>query len=59
MPQQDESSPQAEHRYHFYADHVIPWYMRLIWLGFWIFVIYYTVKYMFPAMQVELLAPTK
>jgi hypothetical protein len=59
MPQQDETSPQAEHRYHFYADHVIPWYVRLIWLGFWIFVIYYTVKYMFPAMQVELLEPTK
>jgi hypothetical protein len=51
------NSPQAEHRHHAYATNRIPWYVRAVWIGFWIFAIYYTVQYMFPALQVELVIP--
>lgn len=51
----DESTAQAEGRQHTYASNVIPWYVRGIWLAFWIFVIYYGIKYFLPAIQTELL----
>ena len=35
----------------------IPWYVRAIWLGFWVFAVYYTARYLFPDLQVELLSP--
>ncbi len=51
----DENSPEAEHQFHQYRGNRIPWYVRAIWIGFWIFAIYYTVKYLFPSLQIELL----
>lgn len=54
MTQSDSTSPEAEGVFHDYVGNRIPWYIRLIWLLFWIFVIYYTIRYMFPAVQVEL-----
>jgi len=50
-------SAQAEHRAHRYTTNRIPWFVRLIWLGFWVFAIYYTVKYLFPDLQLELRPP--
>lgn len=50
----EEQSAQEEHRYHNYVGNRIPWYVRLIWIGFWIFAVYYTVKYLFPNLQYEL-----
>lgn len=49
-----ESGPEIEHQYHHYRGNEIPWYVRLIWLGFWIFAIAYTIRLLFPAMQIEL-----
>ncbi len=57
MTQLDPSSAEAEHRYHHYTGNVIPWYVRLIWLLFWGFTIYYTVQYLFPAVQTEMVSP--
>lgn len=51
------NSPQAEHRHHAYVTNRIPWYVRVVWIGFWVFAIYYTVQYLFPALQVELVIP--
>jgi len=51
----DKNSPEVEQQYHQYVSNRIPWYVRAIWIGFWIFAIYYTVKYLFPNLQVELL----
>jgi hypothetical protein len=34
---------------------VIPWYVRGLWLLFWLFAIYYGIKYFLPAIQSELL----
>lgn len=50
-------APEQELRYHTYVSHVIPWYVRLIWLVFWIFAIGYVVAYFLPAIQTELLTP--
>lgn len=54
MDTPQEHSPEAEHRFHNYVGTRIPWYVRMIWLGFWIFAVYYTVKYLFPDLQFEL-----
>lgn len=57
MNEPDNSSPEAEGRFHNYVGNRIPWYVRLIWIGFWCFAIYYVVRYLFPNLQLELLAP--
>ena len=53
----DQSSPEQEHAFHYYRGNEIPWYIRAIWLGFWVFTVYYIIRYFFPAMQVELVLP--
>jgi hypothetical protein len=50
---QDPHSPQAESEYHDYVTNRIPWYVRLVWVGFWIFAAYYTVTYLFPDLQAQ------
>ncbi len=55
MPEQ--GTPEQEHQFHYYRGNVIPWYVRLIWVGFWIGTVYYIIKYFFPAMQTELISP--
>lgn len=56
MPEQqpESTSAETEHQFHNYTGNAIPWYVRLIWIGFWIFAIYYTVQYLFPAVRLEL-----
>ena len=34
-------TPQEEGRYHTYRTHRIPWYVRAMWIVFWIFGIWY------------------
>lgn len=53
----DESAADAEHRFHHYTSNRIPWYVRLVWLLFWVFAVYYTLQYLFPAMRIELTSP--
>jgi hypothetical protein len=55
MQHADKNSPEAEQQFHQYTSNRIPWYVRAIWIGFWIFAVYYTVKYLFPDLQIELL----
>lgn len=57
MNEPADMTAQAEHQHHRYVGHRIPWFVRLMWVGFWAFAIYYTVEYLFPALQTELLAP--
>ncbi len=49
-----ESAAGSENRYHRYTSNRIPWYVRLIWVGFWCFVVYYMITYLIPSVQVEL-----
>lgn len=48
---------EQENRHHGYSTNTIPWYVRLIWVVFWIFVIAYGIKYFIPAIQREMLVP--
>ena len=57
MSKPESASAETEHRYHHYTGNRIPWYVRFIWLLFWCFAIYYTVVYLFPAIQRELVNP--
>jgi hypothetical protein len=53
----DPGTPEQESQFLTYASHVIPWYVRLIWLFFWVFAIGYSISYFLPAIQTELLTP--
>jgi hypothetical protein len=53
----DPGSPEAESQFHTYVGNRIPWYVRVMWVGFWIFAIYYVISYLFPDLQTEILTP--
>lgn len=48
-------SIEEEDRYHHYTGNAIPWFVRLMWLGFWVLAVVYTLRLLFPALQEELL----
>lgn len=49
-----ETSAVEEDQFHQYRGNQIPWYVRLIWIGFWIFAIAYTLRYLFPSLTQEI-----
>jgi hypothetical protein len=53
----EQPLPTEERRFHTYIGSSIPWGIRLMWLCFWIFAIAYAMKYLLPAIQVELVSP--
>ena len=53
----EAGTPQQELKFHTYVSHVIPWYVRVMWLVFWIFAISYAVANFLPAIQRELVSP--
>ena len=53
----ERTTAQEEARHHRYVGNAIPWGVRLIWIGFWIFTVYYSIRYLLPALQVELVTP--
>lgn len=53
----NEHSPEAEKKLHRYVGNRIPWYVHLIWVSFWIFAVWYVLRYLFPAIQREFLSP--
>lgn len=53
----DPNSPEAESRFHTYVGNRIPWYVRLIWVCFWVFAVYYVIAYLFPDLQSEIVNP--
>ena len=57
MSNVERTGPVEEGRFHRYTGNAIPWYVRLIWVVFWIFAVYYTVKYFLPTIQSEMVAP--
>ncbi|MCA9267006.1 MAG: hypothetical protein KDA41_00970 [Planctomycetales bacterium] len=50
----ETTSAEVEHGYHNYTGNAIPWFVRVIWIGFWVYAVYYTVQYLFPALRIEL-----
>ncbi len=55
--QSEPKTPRQELQYHTYVSHVIPWYIRLMWLVFWTFAIGYAIANFLPAIQRELTTP--
>ena len=53
----EQTTPEQDHVWHFYQGNEIPWYVRAIWIGFWIFAIWYVIQNLFPALQIELISP--
>ncbi|GIW92526.1 MAG: hypothetical protein KatS3mg110_0567 [Pirellulaceae bacterium] len=57
MSSSEPSSVQTEQQHHRYAGNTIPWYVHLIWISFWIFAVYYTLRFLVPALRIELNSP--
>ncbi len=55
MPPIEDLPAETENQHHDYEGNEIPWYVRAIWIGFWIFAVAYTIRYLFPALQSEFL----
>jgi len=55
--QPEQSSAAAESRFHTYVGNRIPWYVRLLWLCFWVAAVYYVITYLFPDLQSEIFNP--
>ncbi len=53
----DDRTPEQEHKHHRYLGNFIPWNIHVLWILFGLFVIYYTLRYIFPMMRVELVSP--
>jgi hypothetical protein len=53
----EPTTAEAETRFHTYKGNRIPWYVRLMWLGFWVFAVYYVITYLFPDLQTEIFNP--
>ncbi|MCC7476420.1 MAG: hypothetical protein IT425_13580 [Pirellulales bacterium] len=54
FPQGDAGLPETEGRFHAYVSSRIPWYVRLLWIGFWVFAIYYVLNYFIPELKSNL-----
>ncbi|HBH54535.1 MAG TPA: hypothetical protein DDY91_21850 [Planctomycetaceae bacterium] len=54
MTEAELPTPVEEGRYHTYVGHVIPWYVRVAWILFWIGSAAYVLRYLLPALQREL-----
>ncbi|MBI3467329.1 MAG: hypothetical protein HY000_30335 [Planctomycetes bacterium] len=57
MAQVEDRPAEVEQKHIQYTGNRIPWYVRLIWVLFWLFAAYYTVVYLLPALRIELAAP--
>lgn len=53
----DKTSPEQENTFHTYTGNAIPWFIRGIWIVFWVYAITYVVLWLIPALQTELLTP--
>jgi hypothetical protein len=53
----DPTPAVVENRFHSYHGNRIPWFVRLMWLCFWVFAVYYVISYLFPDLQTAILKP--
>jgi hypothetical protein len=48
MQESPNTTPQQDRQFHTYTTHRIPWYVRALWICYWIGCIWYLVKYAIP-----------
>ena len=53
----ETATAEQEGLFHNYIGHQIPWYLRVMWLVFWVFAAWYVVSLLLPALNSELLSP--
>lgn len=53
----EHDSAEVEHRYHRYTGTRIPWFVHLLWVSFWIFAVWYILRFLFPMIQREFSSP--
>lgn len=58
MPQDPYDSPAEENRFHTYATHHIPWYIRIMWVVFWVLAVYYVIRWAVPMAKVFFKQPS-
>jgi len=49
MSESPFTPPEADRQYHTYRTSHIPWYVRAMWIVFWIALIWYIVKFAIPS----------
>ncbi len=52
-----DTSAQEESLFHQYTGNDIPWFVRVIWILFWIFAIVYALRWALPLIPVEMESP--
>ena len=53
----NRSSAEKEGRFHSYESSVVPWFVRLLWLGFWTLAVWYVLSFLLPVLQSEISNP--
>ncbi len=48
MTSDQQTSAEQEGRFHTYDTHHIPWYVRAMWVTFWVGSIWYIIQYAIP-----------
>jgi hypothetical protein len=57
MAKPEDTPPEVESKNHAYVGNAIPWYVRALWLGFWVLCVAYVFRWLLPALKVEIVNP--
>ncbi len=49
MPEAPFTTAEDDKKHHTYTTHRIPWYVRAMWLGLWIGMIWYIIAFAIPS----------
>ncbi|MCK6457087.1 MAG: hypothetical protein L6Q92_11225 [Phycisphaerae bacterium] len=49
LPEPNPPTAEEESQHFTYVTHRIPWYVRAMWIAFWIGLVWYVIKYAIPA----------
>lgn len=49
MTEQHEQTARDDAQYHTYSSHYIPWFVRGMWIIFWVALVWYIVRFAIPA----------
>ena len=51
MTETHGSTPEEENKYHTYTTHRIDWFVRFMWICFWIALVWYIVSFAIPSIK--------
>lgn len=57
-PETDRAeTPEVENLNHTYRTHRIPWFIHVLWVGFWVLAIWYVLTFQVPVLLNEIKSP--